>query len=352
MMKLSQERFGGGLIALASAVLFGLTLPAAKLLIGAFDPWLLAGICYLGSGVGLFCYRLTVRARSREEAISGADWPWLAGAIVFGGVLGPLLLFWGLGRISASSASLLLTMEGVLTAVLAWAVFREHYHARIAIGMAAIAAGAIVLAWSPGAAMEDLLGSAAIIAACLAWAVDNNLTRKVSIKDPTQIAMLKGLVAGAINTVLAWVQGVAFPDPPWVLGAAAIGFLGYGVSLVLFVLALRSIGTARTGAYFSSAPFVGAVASVILIHEPITVQLIVGGLLMGVGVGLHLTERHDHLHAHRAMAHSHAHRHDAHHQHTHRPGDPQGEPHTHEHEHRPIRHAHPHFPDSHHLHEH
>jgi drug/metabolite transporter (DMT)-like permease len=344
---------GAGPIALASAVLFGLTVPAAKLLMDAIDPWLLAGICYLGSGIGLFGFRLAAtRGRTREEPVSGGDWPWLAGAIFFGGVVGPVLLFWGLARVSASSASLLLTMEGVLTALLAWAVFREHYHGRVAVGMAAIAAGARVLAWAPDLALDDLLGSAAVVAACLAWAMDNNLTRKVSIKDPTQIAMLKGLAAGTINTVLAWGQGVAIPDPLPLLGAASIGFLGYGVSLVFFVLALRMIGTARTGAYFSTAPFIGAVASVLLLDEPITVQVIAGGILMAIGVGLHLTERHAHAHTHRAMEHAHSHRHDAHHQHRHGSNDPQGEPHTHEHRHQPIRHAHPHFPDSHHLHDH
>lgn len=345
--------YGAGTIALASAVLFGLTLPAAKLLIGAIEPWLLAGVCYLGSGFGLFILRrLKPQRGAREEPISGGDWPWLAGAIVCGGVLGPVLLFWGLARISASSASLLLTMEGVLTALLAWAVFREHYHGRVALGMAAIAAGAVVLAWSPDISLDDLAGSAAVIGACLAWAIDNNLTRKVSIKDPTQIAMTKGLVAGTINVLLAWSQAAAVPGPVPLLGAAAIGFLGYGVSLVLFVLALRAIGTARTGAYFSTAPFIGALASVALLHEPITTQLVAGGILMGIGIILHLAERHEHMHDHSAVAHSHSHRHDAHHQHDHESNDPQGEPHTHSHRHRPIRHAHPHFPDSHHLHEH
>jgi drug/metabolite transporter (DMT)-like permease len=344
---------GGAALAITSAVLFGLTVPCVKLLVGTIDPVLLAGICYLGSGVGLFCVRRAITGDAKREApVAGGDWPWLAGAIFFGGVLGPLLLFWGLSQVGASLASLLLTMEGVLTAVIAWAVFHEHYHGRVVVGMAAIALGAIVIAWSPEAAFDNLLGPLAVVAACSAWAIDNNLTRKISIKDPTQIAMLKGLAAGTVNVLLAFSQSVALPEVGPLLGAAVIGFLGYGVSLVLFVLALRAVGAARTGAYFSTAPFIGALTSVVLLGEPITVQLVCGGLLMGFGVALHLTERHAHSHSHEALAHSHSHRHDAHHHHTHGSNDPPGEPHTHHHRHEPIRHAHPHFPDSHHLHEH
>jgi hypothetical protein len=188
--------------------------------------------------------------------------------------------------------------------------------------------------------------------ACIAWGLDNNLTRKVSLADPLQIVMLKGLIAGPFNLLLGFLLGAAWPGLSATLLAGVVGFLGYGVSLALFVIALRDLGTARTGAYFSTAPFIGSVAAVLALGEPVTLQLAIAGVLMGFGVWLHLTEHHEHEHVHEAMRHAHPHVHDEHHRHVHGPLDPPGEPHTHAHEHEPMRHAHPHVPDMHHTHRH
>ena len=340
--------------ALLSAALFGLSTPAAKLLIGAVDPWLLAALFYMGSGLGLAVLRLILsRAGARREAsLARRDAPWLAGAIVFGGVLGPVLLMVGLSSTEASTASLLLTLEGVATALIAWFVFRENFDRRIAAGMALIVLGAAVLSWRGGAGLENVRGPAAILGACLAWGIDNNLTRKVSLADPMQTAMLKGLVAGPVTFILALWNGAELPMVDVALVAAAVGFLGYGVSLVLFVTALRHLGTARTGAYYSTAPFLGAVCAVAFLDEEPSVRLLAAGLLMGIGVWLHLTERHEHQHEHEPMEHDHRHVHDEHHRHAHGPGDPPGEPHTHRHVHVRLRHTHAHAPDSHHRHKH
>jgi drug/metabolite transporter (DMT)-like permease len=220
------------------------------------------------------------------------------------------------------------------------------------VGAAAILGGAIVLSWQ-GAGPGGLgLGALLVAGACLAWGIDNNLTRKLSGSDPVQIAMVKGLAAGATNLSLALSTGAHPPGPPLVAGAAAVGFLGYGVSLVLFVLALRHLGTARTGAYFSTAPFIGAALSLAMFGEPLSARLGLAAGLMGLGVWLHLSERHEHEHVHEALDHEHRHTHDAHHQHAHGPGDPPGEPHTHWHHHTPMRHKHPHYPDLHHRHGH
>jgi drug/metabolite transporter (DMT)-like permease len=348
------SRSGPGL-ALAAAALFGLSAPAAKLLAGAVDPWLLAGLLYLGSGIGLGLYRLARRFMGHvgsDAPLRRQDLPWLGGAIATGGIIGPVLLMYGLAAGTAVQSSLLLNLEGVFTALLAWSFFRESFDARIAIGMAAIAGGAAVLSWKP-AEWLTLDGSALLVTgACLAWAVDNNLTRRVSGGDPVQIAALKGIAAGSINVLLAVVQQAPWPAPFAILGAGVVGFLGYGTSLVLFVLALRLLGTARTGAYFSTAPFVGALAGALALHEPLSAQTFLAGCLMGAGVWLHLTERHAHEHDHETLDHSHAHVHDEHHQHAHDPGTPPGEPHSHRHAHRPLRHSHPHFPDLHHRHPH
>jgi drug/metabolite transporter (DMT)-like permease len=270
-------------------------------------------------------------------------------------VLGPLLLMLGLSRTPASAASLLLNLEGVLTALLAWFVFHENFDRRIALGMLAIVAGGVVLCWDGGLRLGGLLGPLAVAGACLAWAIDNNLTQKVSGGDPVQVAMLKGLVAGTVNSLIAMALGATWPRGGTVSAAMVLGFFSYGVSLTLFVLALRHLGTARTGAYFSVAPFVGAAASLLLFRERPTVIFIAGAVLMALGVWLHLTERHEHEHRHHAMEHEHAHVHDEHHRHAHGPGDPRVSdpaPHSHLHRHEPMMHRHPHYPDLHHRHSH
>lgn len=344
------------LIALLSAALFGISTPAAKLLLGSVHPAILAGLFYCGAGIGVAILRRVAKAfggpAAVETSLGRADMPWLAGAIAAGGVAGPLLLMAGLSRTEASAASLLLTLEGVATALLAWFVFRENFDRRIAIGLACLVAGALVLSWTGQPSWSGVIGPLAIAGACLAWGLDNNLTRKVSLSDPLQIAELKGLVAGPVNLALGFWAGGHLPAAGPLLTALFAGFVGYGLSLSLFVLALRHLGTARTGAYFSTAPFLGTLAAILVLAEPVTGQLIAAGGLMGLGVWLHLTEDHRHEHEHEPLEHTHAHVHDIHHQHAHGPGDPPGEPHSHKHRHERLRHTHPHVPDMHHTHSH
>jgi drug/metabolite transporter (DMT)-like permease len=344
----------GAPLALVSAALFGASTPFAKLLIGRIDPWMLAGLLYAASGVGLLALTLVRRAfgtQSGEASLRRADLPWLAGVIVFGGVAGPVLLMLGLAATTASAASLLLNLEGLATMAIAWLAFRENVDRRILAGALAILAGAVLLSWT-GGAVGFGWGALAIAGACLAWGIDNNLTRKLSSADPVQIATIKGLAAGAINLAIAFGLGASLPQAGAFAGAAVVGFLGYGVSIALFVLALRHLGTARTAAYFSTAPFIGAVLSLALFAEPVTWQLGAAGLLMAVGVWLHLAERHAHEHTHEPMEHEHRHVHDEHHHHAHEESDPSGEPHTHPHRHGRLVHAHAHYPDLHHRHSH
>jgi drug/metabolite transporter (DMT)-like permease len=348
-----QKRVDRGVgFAVVAAILFGVSAPFAKLLGRAEAPQLLAGLLYLGSGTGLTLVWLARRRSKQEAPLSRADAPWLAGAISFGGVLGPLLLMIGLARTPASSASLLLNLEGVFTALLAWFVFHENFDRRIALGMAAIVAGGAVLSWEGRAELGGIWGPLLIAGATLCWAVDNNLTQKVSARDPVQAAMLKGLVAGTVNTSIAVTLGAAWPRLPTLTGALVLGFLSYGVSLVFFVLALRHLGTARTGAYFSAAPFVGAMVSLIVLRERPSLAFAAAAALMALGVWLHVTERHEHEHRHELMEHEHLHVHDEHHRHSHTPNDPPGEPHSHPHRHEPMVHTHEHYPDIHHRHGH
>jgi drug/metabolite transporter (DMT)-like permease len=338
-------------LALLSAALFGISTPAAKALLGQISPTILAGLFYCGAGIGIAILR-RARSDTTEVRLGRRELPWLAAAILAGGVIGPLLLMTGLSVTDAATASLLLTLEGVATALIAWFIFRENFDARVAAGMGCLVAGALVLSWTGTPTLSGLLGPLTIVGACLAWGLDNNLTRKVSLSDPLQIVQLKGLVAGPIMLALGLLAGDSLPPLTAALAAGAVGFVGYGVSLALFVLALRQLGAARTGAYFSTAPFLGAVAAILFLSEPITVQLVLAGLLMGAGVWLHLTEDHEHEHEHGPLEHSHPHVHDAHHQHEHLSDDPPGEPHTHAHRHSRMKHRHPHVPDMHHLHRH
>jgi drug/metabolite transporter (DMT)-like permease len=343
----------GILFALMSAALFGASTPFAKLLLGSVDPWLMAGLLYLGAGIGLLLVHLSrgvLHMPAIEAPLRRADLPWLALVIAAGGVCGPLLLMVGLARTDAAGTSLLLNLEGLATMGIAWVVFHENVDRRLLLGALAILAGAVLLSWQGRASFQ--WGALPIAGACVCWGIDNNLTRKLSSSDPMQIAMLKGLCAGMVNFMLALLHGAALPPVGTVLVVGVVGFLGYGVSLALFVLGLRDLGTARTGAYFSLAPFVGAVLAVVMLGEPLTAQLIVAGGLMGVGLWLHLAERHDHEHVHEALEHDHRHRHDEHHRHEHGPDVPAGEPHTHWHRHPPLVHRHPHYPDLHHRHGH
>jgi drug/metabolite transporter (DMT)-like permease len=340
----------GVMAALGAALLFGGGTPLAKWLLASINPWLLAGLLYLGSGAGLALYRLVCHVPAGKLPLS--EWRWLAGAILAGGVVGPVLLMVGLTGMPASSASLLLNAEGVFTALLAWFVFRENFDRRIALGMAAIVAGAVVLSWPQESRFSGAWPALAVIGACLAWGIDNNLTRKVSLADATWIATIKGLSAGSVNLALALSLGAIWPPFFNLAGAMLVGWLAYGVSLALFVVGLRHLGTARTGAYFSVAPFFGAVLAIPLLGEPVSHRLLIAGALMALGVWLHLTEQHSHQHTHERMEHEHEHVHDAHHQHPHNERVQTGTKHRHRHRHEPLTHVHAHFPDSHHRHSH
>lgn len=349
----------GYIYAILAAVLFGASTPFSKALMQSMSPWMLAGVLYFGSGLGLllvFMVRSKMKAGRNLTSIPRHERRALAGAVFWGGAVGPVLLMYGLARVNASSAALLLNFEAVLTAGVAWLFFKEHFDRRIALGMFSIVLGGMALSWSGSFDLESLLGPLLIFGACLSWAIDNNLTRKVSASDPVQIALIKSLVAGGANVLLAKFSGAVLPPLNIALWASLLGFASYGLSLVFFVLGLRHLGTARTGAYFSTAPFVGALLSIVFFHEAISLQLALGAVFMGFGVYLHLSESHEHEHAHQTMQHSHRHTHDEHHQHTHTAAElsnlNSSEFHTHLHTHTPLTHAHVHYPDIHHRHEH
>src|SRR5579885_2402432 len=350
-----QRRSRGVLFALASALLFGVGVPMAKALVGKADPVLLAGLLYLGSGIGLSAWRwarrLMAPAARFEPGVKGADLGWLAGAIGLGGIAAPVLLMIGLRSTPASTASLLLNLEGVFTASLAWLVFKENFGRRLLAGMLSITAGGALL--SLGGSLlhpQAGAGSLAVLAACLAWAIDTNLTGRIAGADPLQIAGLKGLFAGTVNCCLALAAGARLPGPETIAAAGLVGLAGYGASISLSVIALRHIGAARSSAYLSLAPFAGAALSVVFLREPVTSAMVAAVVFMGAGAWLCLGERHEHEHRH--AEHEHKHVHDEHHKHEHAEGDPPGEPHSHPHRHEPLLHSHPHFPDIHHHHDH
>ena len=341
-------------LALTSAALFGLATPFAKLLLGGMQAWLLAGLLYLGAGLGLGIYTLVRRASrhsKREAQLTRADLPWLVAAIFSGGIIAPVLLMSGLNLTTASSGSLLLNLEAIATVSIAALIFSEHIGGRLILGAALIITGAIALSWQGGVFVLDA-GAILIAGACIAWGIDNNLTRRISGADPVQITLLRGLIAGGVNVAIGLAGGASLPAPALLAGTLVTGFFGYGISLVLFVISLQRLGTARTGAYFSTAPFIGALAAIPLLSDPVTPQFLIAGALMGVGVWLSLTENHLHPHTHEALAHSHRHSHDDHHQHAHSEDKTGHAPHSHTHRHEPLTHTHAHWPDLHHRHGH
>jgi drug/metabolite transporter (DMT)-like permease len=307
--------------ACGAAVLFGASTPLSKALLDTTSPWMLAALLYLGAGLGLAGYRAVTRAP--RVGLPRSDVRWFAGAVLAGGVVAPVLLMLGISQMPATGASLLLNSEAVFTVLLAWLLFSEHVGARLVLGMGAIVAGAVLVTVPGSADLGAGWAPWAVLAACLCWAVDNNLTRHVSDTDPTWIAMTKGLVAGATNLVLALLLGSDVPTPATIALGLLLGFGAFGVSLTLFVVALRHLGTARTGAYFSVAPFIGAIIAVAL-GEPVTGSLIAAGMLMGFGVWLHVSEHHEHQHTHPYVGL----------------------------EQTPVAHTHPHYPDTEHRHPH
>ncbi|RJS27584.1 hypothetical protein DRW03_02930 [Corallococcus sp. H22C18031201] len=349
----------GAVFGLSAAALFGLSAPVAKLLLPGSTPLMLAALLYLGGGLGLSGLGWVLRARAsapravgREARLGRQDVPLVLAIILCGGVVGPVLMLVGLQRMSGVAGALLLNLEGPFTIVLALLVFGEHLGRAGLMSAGAILLGASVLGVQQGELQGDVLGVLALAGACLSWAVDNNLTQRVSLKDPMAIARLKALGAGTCSLVLALLTGQRVPALPLVGAALLLGFVSYGVSIMLDAHALRLLGAAREAAYFATAPFVGALASVPLLGEHLRPTDALAGGLMAVGVVLLLRERHSHLHAHEALEHEHLHVHDAHHHHAHAPGVAMSEPHSHAHRHEPLAHAHSHVSDLHHRHEH
>lgn len=341
------------LMALAAAALFGASAPVAKRLLAEVSPALLAALLYAGAGLAALPF--AARAWKRREApLRAADLPLLAGVVGFGGVAGPLFLLYGLQRTSATVAALLLNLEAVFTTAIAVIVFREWIGRRGLAALVVVVAGCALSTWvAGGATTHTLFGPLAVTAACLCWAIDNNLTQRLSLKDPLAVVCVKGLGAAPIAYAIARATHSASPWPPLgvVGGALALGAVSYGASLALYVRATRTLGAARTGVFFAAAPFVGAALAIPIAGEPPSLRVAGAALLIAAGVALLLTEQHGHRHRHEPLDHEHLHVHDEHHQHAHR-GDEGPEPHAHPHHHEPIEHAHPHASDVHHRHKH
>ncbi len=344
-------RYRGALYAIVAAVLFGISAPIAKLLLPGAGFLMLASLLYLGAGVGLSLIVLMRRGR-REASLQRSDFLPIAGIIVAGGIVGPILLLYGLQSVSGVVGSLLLNLEAPFTMILAVLVFREHMNRTEMIAAVLIIGGAVILSYVPGQLRAEVVGALAIAGACLAWAIDNNLTQKVSLRDPMAIVRVKTLGAGLCTMIIALTAGERFPSRMHVVSGLVLGFFSYGASIVFAVYALRILGAAREAAFFATAPFIGALLSIPLLHESITPFRATGLALMIIGVTALVRARHTHLHTHEAIVHDHVHIHDQHHQHAHSASDPAGEPHAHPHRHEPITHEHPHVSDAHHRHPH
>ena len=343
-------RLRGALFGLAAAALFGASAPFAKLLLGGVGPLALAGLLYGGAGVALTGVRVVRRGTGAEARVRWSDAPLLAAVALIGGLAGPVLMLSGLQRLPAVTGSLLLNLEAPFTMLLAVSAFREHLSAKEAAGGALVIAGGAALGLQPGALGGSWAGAACIAGACACWALDNNLTQRLSARDPVSVVQVKALAASAGALGLAAAFGERLPGPGAVGWALLLGSLSYGASIVLDAHALRLLGAAREAAFFATAPFVGAALSMAALGERPSWFDAAGAGAMAVGVAVLVRARHGHAHTHEAMEHDHLHVHDAHHQHAH--DGPVVEPHAHPHAHAPLTHDHPHVSDAHHRHRH
>jgi drug/metabolite transporter (DMT)-like permease len=335
--------------ALLAAALFGLSTPASKVLLLNFSPLMLSGLLYLGAASAILLYR-AMRLTSAEARIKRDDFGLIFGIVGFGAILGPVLMLLGLQRLSSLSTALLLNLEAPFTMLIAVSVMGEHLGRREAFASAAILIGGILISIGPGQLRGDLVGILEVTAACLCWGVDNNLTQRISLRDPVTVASIKTSAAGVLVTGIAFWTGGVIPHSLNLFSALLVGAFCYGISIVLDVMALRKLGAAREAAYFATAPFIGALASIAVLGEVPTLAELLGAALMATGVILLFTERHGHLRLHEEIVHEHLHYHDEHDQHEH--DGPVTEPHSHLHAHRALAHKHPHFPDEHHRHDH
>jgi len=350
-MEFGERSQRGVLIGLAAAVSFGVATPVAKLLLEEARPQLLAGLLYAGAFL-VFAAIAPFRRRSNEARIQRSDVPRLAGLVVCGGILAPVLLLVGLERMSGSTGSLLLNLEGPFTLVIGLAVFGEHLGRRALLGAAVVFAGGALLSIGGSNGSGDAIGAVCIAAACLLWGVDNNLTQSLTVRDPFSIVAVKVSAAAAVNLTLALLLGATVPSTLIVLGALGLGAVSYGASVLLDAYALRLLGAARESIVFAAAPFVGAALALPILSETLSIFDVGAGLAMLAGLALLLGERHEHRHVHEPLVHDHVHVHDEHHGHDHEPGVVTSEPHSHVHRHERLVHAHAHVSDVHHRHPH
>lgn len=340
---------------LISAALFGISPPLAKLLTKNLPPVALAGFLYLGAFAGLSIYSVLRGIISSEKTKSAnlnkGDFPWLFGAILSGGIIAPICLMFGLSRISGFTTSLLLNLEGIFTAIIAVIFFKENAGRRLWLALLCMTAAGIFLTWDSSQGKFNFLGPLLVTLSMIGWGIDNNLTRNISTRNPIQITRIKGLVSGLVSISLAYALGMHIQWDLNIVYALLLGSFSYGISLVFFIKALEGLGSFRTGMFFSLAPFIGAVTSLILLQEWIGWVMFPSVILTVAGAWLISTEEHSHVHRHQEVIHTHLHNHnDMHHFHEHT-GNVH-EPHVHEHRHLEEIHVHSHWPDTHHRHEH
>ncbi len=339
-----------------SASLFGLSTPFAKLLTKDIPPIALAGLLYLGAFAGLSLYSIGKKIRTthpdkKATPLERKDFPWFVGAVLSGGIIGPIAMMIGLTIVSGFSASLLLNLEGLATAVIAVFLFKENAGKRLWLALVCMTIAGIFLTWDTNQSKFSVAGPLLIIFAMVCWGIDNNLTRNISDKDPVQIARIKGFAAGTVSLSLAILLGKKISLDITIVFALLLGAFSYGISLVFFIKALTRLGSSRTGVFFSFAPLIGAIVSLIILREWIGWVMFPAAAFMIIGIWLISSEKHSHVHLHKPITHTHSHNHcDMHHQHSHLGTFP--EPHSHEHIHSERTHIHVHWPDTHHRHEH
>ena len=353
-MKMTQNKnwkaFGYAILA---ALLYGISTPVSKLLLLKLPATMMAACLYLGAGLGMLCLAMIqklYKKGNREARLSGRDAPYVVGMILLD-IAAPIFLMLGLTMTTAANGSLLNNFEIVATSVIALFLFRESIGRRMWIAIGFITLSSILLSITEKGSLSFSLGSFFVLLACVCWGFENNCTRMLSLKDPLQIVIWKGFGSGTGALIIAFFVHEVVAEWLYIGIALVLGFVAYGLSIFVYILAQRKLGAARTSAFYAFAPFIGVIVSWIVLKEPITLIFVIALIMMLVGAYFAVTEQHQHLHLHLMEQHTHKHNHkDGHHNHVHEEVV-EGE-HTHEHIHEQMEHSPGHLPDLHHRHIH
>ena len=328
--------------AILAAALYAINVPLSKMLLPYVGPTMMAAFLYLGAGFGMLIYELAgkcVGKKEEKESLTKSELPYTIAMVVLD-IAAPILLMFGIARTNAANVSLLNNFEIVATSLIALVVFREVISKRLWFAIVLVTIASIVLSVEGAGAFMFNRGSLFVLGACLCWGLENNCTRMLSNKNPSEIVVIKGIFSGLGSLVVAFIVGDKMPEVKWLACVLLLGFVAYGLSILFYIKAQKDLGAAKTSAYYSIAPFLGVAFGMLLLGERPRAQFYIAFVLMLIStyfmvkdtIALQHTHEHEHTHIHEHSHgdYVHAHEHTHVHTHIHTHGE-ESENHTHEH---------------------